>query len=427
MPIETKLNQISQKLHDRLITTIRDLVRIPSENTPPHGSESGCQQYLAERCQQLGLQTDLYELSSVPELTAHPVFRHQRDYRNRPNLAAKLPGKGGGKSLLLSGHIDTVPRGSEPWRYDPFGAVVDGRRLYGLGANDMKGGIAASLIAIEAILEAGVNLRGEVIFETVVDEEFGGVNGTLAARLRGYNADAAIITEPSQNIICPAQMGGHIVHITLRSQAGGILEQDKKDFHVTDQLHYVLGEIKNFARLRQQQVKSHPLYLHNHDPVPVWILKVNCGGWGTNEPTTVPTICRIELYWQHLPDEQLADISAEFFSWFEAMIAARPELFLIKPEVKFVMEWLPGSAIAKDMSLVQQLAATFSDVTGQAPVIQGFDAPCDMFVFHQHFQTPALLFGPIGGNTHQPDEWVDLPSAQNVMGTLARFIFRWCA
>ena len=155
---QSAVSQATAALRPRLVQTIAELVQIPSENTPPIGAELGCQQYVHERLRRLGLQSELYDIQSVPGLTAHPAFRHTRDYRNRPNVAAVWQGTGGGRSLLLSGHIDTVPRGSAYWNYDPFGATIKGNRLYGLGANDMKGGIAAMLVAVESLREAGVTM-----------------------------------------------------------------------------------------------------------------------------------------------------------------------------------------------------------------------------------------------------------------------------
>ena len=76
--------------------------------------------------------------------------------------------------------------------------------------------------------------------------------------------------------------------------------------------------------------------------------------------------------------------------------------------------------------MVAQLSDVFAQITGERPLVRGIGGPCDMFVFHQHFHTPALLFGPRGGNTHNPDEWVDLASAQTTMETLAHFICHWC-
>src|SRR5574337_1804375 len=212
---EAKLCGYVDGRRERLIEIVRDLVRIPSENAPPTGSEEACQQYVAERLRRQGWEPDLYTLDEVKGLREHALFWPGRNYARRPNVGARKPGRGGGRSLVLSGHIDTVPRGTQPWTHDPFGGEVDGNRLYGRGSNDMKGGVAANLFVVEALRELGVELRGALVFETVVDEEFGGVNGTLAGRLRGYNADAAVISEPSFLRICPAQRGGRTAHITL--------------------------------------------------------------------------------------------------------------------------------------------------------------------------------------------------------------------
>ena len=137
----------------------------------------------------------------------------------------------------------------------------------------MKGGIAAFLLAVEILKEAKVRLRGDLLVETIVDEEFGGVNGTLAARLHGHNADAAIICEPSQHMVCPAQAGGRVAHITLRGKNSGILSDGEPTVLVTEQLHYVLGKIAEFAEQRRARTTIHPLYADIADPVPVWVTK----------------------------------------------------------------------------------------------------------------------------------------------------------
>ncbi len=424
--VDQRLTEIAGARRERLIQTIADLVQIPSENTPPLGSEGECQSYVFDRLNLLDLKPESYPLLDVEGILNHPEFKSGRDYTNRPNVEAVWPGSGGGRSLLLSGHIDTVPRGSEPWSRDPFGAAVEGNRLFGLGSNDMKGGIAAFLLAVEILKEARVRLRGDLLVETIVDEEFGGVNGTLAARLRGHNADAAILCEPSHHMVCPAQTGGRTAHIVLRSNSDGILSDGEPAVRVTEQLRYLLGKIEEFAEQRRARTTIHPLYADSADPVPVWVTKISSGGWGTQEPITIPSSCKIELYWQAMPGEQQRDIEDEFFQWLDDCVAASPRLFPIRPEVSFPIRWLPGSALDGQPDLVTMLSDTFRQVTGTEPLVRGIGGPCDMYVFHQHFNTPAVLFGPRGGNTHAPDEWVDLDSALVVTETLARFICRWC-
>lgn len=424
--LDDLLSEQANRLKSRLVQTITDLVRIPSENTPPHGTELSCQQYLHNRLSEANLEAKLYSLDDVAGLKEHPAFWPDRDYADRPNLSGLWPGTGNGRSLVLSGHIDTVPRGTEAWTRDPFSAQIEGNRLYGLGSNDMKGGIAAALLAIEALKDCGIKLHGDLSFETVVDEEFGGVNGTLAARLSDQRADAAIICEPSQLMICPAQTGGRTAHITLQGDSGGILDEGGKQVRVTEQLHFLLGEIEEFARRRRATAPVHALYANSHDPVPVWVTKIYCGGWGPQEPITLPVKCRIELYWQAMPGEAQEQIDKEFHRWLGEVVSKRPELFSIKPEVQFPIRWLPGSALEGEQSLVSGLSDAFESVTKTPAQVQGIAGPCDMYIFHQHFDTPAVLFGPRGGNTHAPDEWIDLDSALITLESLMRFICRWC-
>jgi acetylornithine deacetylase len=424
--VDDRLDASLEILKSRLIATVADLVRIPSENTPPHGSEAPCQQYVCQRLRDLGLEAELYEPALVPGLLTHPAFHPGRDYNGRPNMSAVWRGTGGGRSLLLSGHIDTVPRGSEPWSRDPFGAEIEGNRMYGLGSNDMKGGVGAMVGAVEALLQAGIRLRGDVRIETIVDEEFGGVTGTLAGRVRGPAPDAAIICEPSQTVICPAHVGGRTAHITLRAGGTGILYEGAPPARAIDQLQYLLANLNRFAEKRKKTAPPHPLYEASQDPVPVWVTKVYAGGWGTREPITIPNSCRIELYWQTMPGEEQEAVEKEFFEWLDSVVNASPHLFPIRPEVQFPIQWLPGSAIDAGHELVSGLSETFHAATGTPAQVQGIGGPCDMFVFHQHFGVPAVLFGPKGGNTHAPDEWVDLDSVFLTTQVLARFICDWC-
>jgi acetylornithine deacetylase len=193
-----------QRKRSRLIELTQNLIRLPSENKPPVGAERACQEHIARVLRASGWEPELYELAEVNRLDQHPLFRPGRDYKNRPNLGARRTGDRGGRSLVLSGHIDTVPRGTQPWTRDAFGGEVVGNRIYGRGANDMKAGVAMNLFIAEAVADLSLRLCGDLIFETVIDEEFGGVNGTLAGRLRGYNGNAAVISEPSFLRVCPA-------------------------------------------------------------------------------------------------------------------------------------------------------------------------------------------------------------------------------
>jgi acetylornithine deacetylase len=422
---EQRIADYVNQRQGRLIDLTRSLIRIPSENTPPSGGERACQEYIAEVLRASGWQPELYDITDVKGLGQHPLFQPGRDYGNRPNLGARRKGNGGGRSLVLSGHIDTVPRGTQPWTRDAFGGQVDGNRIYGRGSNDMKAGVAMNLFIAESLSELGHDLAGDLIFETVIDEEFGGVNGTLAGRLRGFNGDAAVIAEPSFLRICPAQRGGRTAHIMFRAP-GGVLTEGGFPGQVVQQLTHFLSQVPAFAAARRQKAQVHELYARHEDPVPVSITKIFTAPWGTREPITIPEECKVEFFWQLMPGEPQEAVEREFQEWLDDVVKSAPSLFPERPEVTFPIRWLPGSAILKSEPLVRELAGCAEAVLGTEPPIVGIEGPCDMFVFHQAFSIPAVLWGPRGGNTHGADEYVEIDSLVAAAKTLMLFVCRWC-
>lgn len=424
--VEKELLSYVDTRRDDLIALIQTLVRTPSENAPPAGAEAACQRFCQAYLQSCGFATDLYELSEVPGLDSHPVYSPGRDYSGRPNLAAKLKGRDG-LSLILSGHMDTVPRGSLPWTRDPFSGHVENGRLYGRGSNDMKAGIATNLFIARALHDLGIEPGGDLTIECVVDEEFGGVNGTLAGRLRGYLADAAVISEPSFLRICPAQRGGRTAHITFEAPNEGILS-DKMEVGVSDQVGWFLTQIPGFVELRRSSAPSHHAYAHLANPVPVSVNKIHTGPWGTAEPMATANSCKVELFWQTMPGEDLALIDEQFHCWLHQAIEARPDLFPAMPKVEFPIRWLPGSSIGAtdfDQFFIRELSASASAVLGAPPVVGGIEGPCDMYVFQQHFGIPAVLWGASGANTHLADEYVEIESVIRAAKALLLFVYRW--
>lgn len=401
----------------RLVKIAQDLVRIPSENRAPAGSELACQKYVAGFLQSQGWEPAMYTPDEAPGIHSHPLFWPGRIYDHRPNVAARKRGTGGGRSLILSGHLDTVPVGAAPWRFDPFGGAVEGNRLYGRGSNDMKAGVATNLFVVEALTELGIELRGDLTFETVVDEEFGGVNGTLAGRLMGFTADAAIVSEPSSLRVCNAQRGGRTVDLIFEAPNAGILDHSGAPGAV-EQLRLFLNALPEFERMRRHTAPRHPLYGHLDDPAPVTVTRVWTAQWGTSEPTNTPGECRVQLFWQTMPGERVEEVDAQFFSWLEETG--------LHPRIEHPIRWLPGSAVSSDEALVRELSCSAAGVLGRTPPVQGIEGPCDMYVFHE-FGIPAVLWGASGGNTHNPDEYVDIDSLVNAAKVLLTFVCRWCS
>lgn len=423
-PPEQLLDSVLEALRPELLGTLREILRIPSENLPPAGNECPCQLHIAAYLRRLGIEPDVYDIAVVPGLSSHSEYWPGRGYAGRPNVNAVIEGTGGGRSLIVSGHIDTVPADTPvEWHHPPFGAEVQNGRVFGRGAWDMKAGVAMNLIVVRAILELGVKLKGNLTFETVVDEEFGGANGTLAARLRGYNADAAVIGEPTLLRVCPAQRGGRTLHVLLQGP-GGILSSGRPAARVVEQLRYLLEKLPEFAETRRL-VAVDPYYNNSPEPFAVWITNIATGRWGWSQPIAVPERCWVEIYWQAMPNETREEVESEFFGWWNGILDHRPDLFPQKPAVELPMRWLPGCSIPSDSPLVAEFAQTAASLGFEAKV-EGLDAPGDMYIFQRCFNTPALMWGPSGGNAHQADEFVEIDSLFQATRVLAHFVLRWC-
>jgi len=419
------LDEELERLRPELTETLSQLVRIPSENVPPHGAEAACQSYVAGRLRQLALVPDVYEITGVTGLSSHPEYWPGRHYAGRPNVDAVLKGSGGGRSLILSGHIDTVPADTPVgWRHPPFAAQIEHGRLYGRGSWDMKAGVAINLTVLKAIRQLGLKLRGDLTIETVVDEEYGGVNGTLAARLRGYLADAAVVTEPTSLRICPAQRGGRTLHILL-SGSGGILSSEPAAGRAVEQLGYFLSRLPEFAARRGSRVAVDPYYVSCKEPFAVWITNIATGRWGWTQPIAVPEQCRVELYWQAMPQETREEVEQEFYRWWREILDSRPDLFPTSPVVELPMRWIPGSSIPPDSPLVTELAGVCASC-GLDTRVEGLDSPADMYIFQRCFGIPAVMWGPSGANAHQADEYVEIGTLFEAARVLLHFVAGWC-
>ena len=222
---------------DSIISDLKELVRKPSLT----GEELCGQEWIIKKWGNMGLSLDVWEpdveelFDKFPTMAQYPSSWQQEldlplkfedkctyeqlsrskfagvlTYKGRPNVVGIKKGQGGGCSLILNGHIDVVTVGdSNDWIYGPFSAHIENRRLYGRGACDMKGGLIAMTAALEAIIRSGIRLDGDVILQSVVNEEHSG-NGTMACVARGYTADAAICAEPSGSQKFSVDSGGGI-------------------------------------------------------------------------------------------------------------------------------------------------------------------------------------------------------------------------
>jgi len=211
---------------EEIIEYLQKLISFKTITPPSNGkAESddykGLQDFVHQSLTEMGFTLDMWEIdaSKLESFPGSGVIS-DRDLSNMPVVVGKLKGKGSGKSLILNGHYDVVSPGEvENWKHDPFGGEIENNKLFGRGACDMKGGIAAMLEALKFIHKAGVKLNGDVTVETVPDEELTSM-GTLACCQKGYKADAAIIPEPTDMNMLVAVRGSLNGKITVFGRAG---------------------------------------------------------------------------------------------------------------------------------------------------------------------------------------------------------------
>ncbi|MEM7189467.1 MAG: M20/M25/M40 family metallo-hydrolase, partial [Pseudomonadota bacterium] len=191
-------------LWDDQLAFTRELVRFPTLRGQEHTAQNWLHDQLAAR----GYAMDRWQVREE-DIKDHPGFSPIAvSYENTLNVVGThTPRQATGRSLILNGHVDVVPEGPhDMWQHPPFNPVIDGDWMYGRGAGDMKAGVCANIFAIEALKHIGLQPAATLYLQAVTEEECTG-NGALAALVRGYRADAAIITEPTGEQLTRANVG----------------------------------------------------------------------------------------------------------------------------------------------------------------------------------------------------------------------------
>lgn len=424
---------------DDLRQLVQALVSIPSENTPPTGREREAQEFLSDYARCAGLNATLYSVDGLADLEKHPTHRSgtpPRTYAGRPNLIVRYdqdksaPGNDSpraGRSLLFTGHVDTVPAGTKGWTRPPFSGVEEDGRIYGRGAYDMKGGLACGLMALHVLRDLDVKLLGDVGFESVVDEEFCGGNGTLAGRVRGDHYDGAVILEPTNLNIYNAHRGLRIAEVSVIGRAG-VSFAGEKLANPVEKIGSIVDWFNSFGRARNRESagRAGNGYETYAEPVPYMITRVTAGADGSDKVLAVPQAASIEFFWETLPGETREEVDRAFFGGLEEWASGQPDISRESVSVVFPYEWMPGSAVPADHPLVQRLRGAVRISTGAEPKVLGAPYPCDGYLFNLHSPTTAVLFGPRGGNAHSADEFVRVEDLATVVESLCLLAADWC-
>jgi acetylornithine deacetylase len=402
---EPTLDASERELVDRVAERREELVALAceliafdttsrSENDDPARDEVALQERLAERLRAHGAEIDLWE-PSPEDVAGHPLSIEGIAFEGRPQLAARLRGSGGGRSLLLNGHIDVVPAAREDgWEHDPFDPQVSGGRIVGRGACDMKGGIAAMTIAAEVLAETG-GLAGDVIVCTNTDEESSGVGGLACAR-HGISADFAIVTEPSSLEVWPACRGTVYCTVIVRGRAGHAEQEhphwrDGGAVNAIEKARFLLDGVDRLRRdWRSRLDLRHPLL----DPPDVLATRlVADAGWHV----TIPDRADIDLSVLMLPvqaDEHgwTSDVQREVEAFLQAWCATDSWLAEHPPAFRWHTEVNP-SETPSDAPSVQALLGA-NGALGLPLTLGGLGSWYDGATFALETGTPALMYGP---------------------------------
>lgn len=398
---------------DRLIDDLQTLVRISSIT----GSEEIAADWSAGALQELGLSVEIVR-PDLAELRADPAWPGQEMARATLPVVVGRIGPTTGTRLILSGHLDVVPPG-EPgtWTTDPWAAEIRDDRLYGRGACDMKGGVAAIFAAVRSLVAAGdlQRLGGQLTVVLVPSEEDGG-QGTLAAIRSGATGDMAIITEPSKLDVVVAHAGAITFRLTVPGRAAHA-SQRLEGVSALDRL-FVLVKALEADERRRNDAETDPLMTALGLPYPTIIGIVEGGEWASTVLDRVVAYGRYGVRLGQTPVEAEADLRAAV-----AEACAADDFLAEHPATVEITGGRFGSArLSADHPLPVGLADVAASVMGRRPELLGEPYGADMQMFINHGDTPCVIFGPGDVRVaHSVDEFVPLDEVV----TCARVLVEW--
>ncbi|GAB2530450.1 M20/M25/M40 family metallo-hydrolase [Paramicrobacterium agarici] len=428
--IENAIDATISRFSGEAENLLEKLVAVPSVNPEQPGvnkadhlgGESRANKLFATYLSNLGMNIDYVEVEE-----------------GRANLVAILRGTGQGRSLAFNGHIDTVApqEGRFP---DPWTAVREGNRLYGLGATDMKAGHAAMWLAIKALDEVGVRLDGDLHIHSVVGEEtMSHEIGTTAVLDAGYQVDAAFVPEPTSsgdllqmsntapgNALFAVTVRGKSAHwasrnLAIRSGGGG----DSIGVNAIDKAVYVYNAMR---QLEEQwgMSKTHPQFLPGAFIIHPGVLKADVG---IEAAPYFPDRARFDYLLSFPPGETYEQVKTEVEQHIRASSALDPWLREHPPEFEWYASWPPAftdpNSEFVQISLAARNAVAPSEYFSAGVIPAGAQSDAS---FYEKQGIPAVVSGP--GDllrAHAADESVDLDLVPIAARTMARTALRWCS
>lgn len=400
-----------------LIALTQELIRIPTLNPPGSNYLEICE-FLARRLKRRGFEVELIRAQGAPG---------DSDALPRWNVVARYDGGRSGDCVHFNSHTDVVEIGRD-WSFDPFGGELKDGRIYGRGACDMKGGLAASIIAVEAFLDLHPRFSGAIEFSGTADEETGGYGGVAYLAEKGWfspqRVQHVIIPEPlNKDRVCLGHRGvwwaeietrGEIAHgsmpflgdCAVRHMGAVLEEMETTLFPALQQKHTAMPVVPEGARQSTLNINS----LHGgQDELPA-----DFTGWPS---ACVPDSCRMVIDRRFLMEENIDDVKREVSDVLETVKARRDKF---RYDIKDMHQVLP-TMTARDAPIVKTVSRAIEEVLGMAPQYVVSPGTYDQ----KHIDRIGRLknciaYGPgILDLAHKPDEYIgveDMIDSAKVMG-----------
>ncbi len=374
---------------DYLFHTLADLIRIDSVNptlVPGGAGEAEIADYTASTLRKLGL-----EVTTLGS--------------GRPTVLGTLKGSGGGKSLMFNAHYDTV--GIEGMD-EPFSAAVRDGKMFGRGAFDMKGSLAAQIAAAKAVIDSNVHLRGDLVIAAVADEEYGSI-GTMDV-IRHMKTDAAIVTEPTALQICLAHKGYLWIEVQTKGRAahGSRFEQGIDANMRMGRFLAELDKLEQELRARTPHPLVGPPALH---------AAMIQGGDGLS---TYAACCKLQIERRTIPGETEGQVVGELQKIVDRLSA--DPTFQATVRAYFVRD---PFEVSRDAAIVRALDSGATKVLRRSPGKMG-DTPWMDAALLQAAGVECVVFGPAGGGAHAAVEWVEMESVAQTAAILAETAIEFC-
>lgn len=400
---------------DRLFALLADMIAIESVAN----RETPAQERMAAEMRDIGLETDVWEID-FRQLRRHPAYTADIEREVGLGVVGSM-GRGEGRTLILNGHVDVVPAGEvERWTHPPFELTERGGRLFGRGVVDMKGQLCAAVAAARALRDAGIELDGALRIQSVIGEEDGG-SGMLATIERGHTGDAAIVVEPTEFVIAPAQAGALSFRLTVPGLAAhGAMREEGVD--PVEKFIPIFQRLRALEADRNRDVAD-PLFHGEALPYALTMGRLRAGIW----PSTVAESLVVEGRYGVAPGEDLAaarraleDAVAEAASG-DAWLRDHPA----------TVEWIGAQFAAARTDtrdpVVGTLAGAVRSLGGPEPRVGGVRYGADMRLLVNHGHVPTVLFGPGDvREAHRPDESIRARELIELARILAITAIRFC-